>query len=103
MTVVDGSSTYGAIPAQGSAAGDTFLFTVPTNAMCGQSLQFTLATASTLGAGSLNIVLRVGPLKPAHPAMPADNETAMCLPCPCTFSRGRGSLPVLHFCGGLNP
>ena len=38
-----------AIPAQGTAAGDTFLITVPAGATCGQSLHFTVATASTLG------------------------------------------------------
>jgi subtilisin-like proprotein convertase family protein len=60
VTVVDGNSAYGPIPALGSAAGDVFQFTVPLAAACGQSLKFTLQTSSTLGAGSGDIVLRVG-------------------------------------------
>jgi uncharacterized repeat protein (TIGR01451 family) len=60
VLVIDGASAYGPIPAQGSAAGDTFLITVPANAACGQSLHFSVATTSTLGAGSADFVLRVG-------------------------------------------
>jgi uncharacterized repeat protein (TIGR01451 family) len=60
VTVFDGSAAYGAIPAQGSASGDTFMFTVPTGAGCGQPLKFTLATASALGASTRSITLRVG-------------------------------------------
>jgi uncharacterized repeat protein (TIGR01451 family) len=60
VLVIDNTSAYPAIAAQGSAAGDTFLITVPANATCGQSLHFTVATTSTLGAGTADFVLRVG-------------------------------------------
>ncbi len=60
-TIIDGNSSYPAIPAQGNADGDTFLFTVSTSAACGQSLKFTLTPNSTLGSTTTReIVLRVG-------------------------------------------
>ena len=49
ITITDGSSTYGAIPAQGSAAGDVFQFNVPLAVTCGQSIKFTITSTSSLG------------------------------------------------------
>lgn len=60
ITITDGSSTYGAIPAQGSAAGDVFQFTVPLLAGCGQSLRFTITSTSTLGVKAVDFQFRVG-------------------------------------------
>jgi len=60
ITITDNSSSYGAIPAQGSATGDAFSFDVSTSATCGQSLRFTVTTVSSLGTFSTNFVLRVG-------------------------------------------
>lgn len=60
VNITDNSSTYGAIPAQGSAAGDTFAFTVPLAASCGQSLNFTITSTSSLGVKAVNFSFRVG-------------------------------------------
>jgi uncharacterized repeat protein (TIGR01451 family) len=60
VTILDNTSTYGAIAAQGSATGDQFLFTLSPSAACGQSLTFTLQTNSALGVSNSTISLRVG-------------------------------------------
>jgi subtilisin-like proprotein convertase family protein len=60
VNITDGSSTYGAIPAQGSAAGDVFAFNVPLAVTCGQSLRFTVTSTSTLGVKAVDFSFRVG-------------------------------------------
>lgn len=60
VSITDNSSTYGPIPAQGSAAGDVFAFTVPLAATCGQSLNFTLTSNSSLGVKAVDFSFRVG-------------------------------------------
>ncbi len=60
VTILGNSATYGAIPAQGTANGTSFLFTLSPSAVCGQSLKFTLTTVSTLGTTSFDFVVRVG-------------------------------------------
>lgn len=60
ITITDGNSTYPAIPAQGSAAGDIFQFNVPLAVTCGQSLNFTVTPTSTLGSQAIPFSFRVG-------------------------------------------
>jgi uncharacterized repeat protein (TIGR01451 family) len=60
VTILDNSSTYGAIPAAGTAAGDAFRFTLDSAVACGQSLKLTLQIASALGTTSVDLPLRVG-------------------------------------------
>jgi uncharacterized repeat protein (TIGR01451 family) len=60
VTIVDGTSTYPAIPAKMTGTGDIFLFTVAPSITCGQSLKFTVTTTSTLGTSSFDFVVRVG-------------------------------------------
>jgi uncharacterized repeat protein (TIGR01451 family) len=60
VTIVDGTSVYGAIPAQTTTPGDPFLFTLSPSALCGQSLKFTLTTVSSLGTSAVGFTLRVG-------------------------------------------
>jgi len=60
VTIVDGTSVYGAIPAQATTPGAPFLFTLSTSALCGQSLKFTLTTVSSLGTSAVDFTLRVG-------------------------------------------
>jgi subtilisin-like proprotein convertase family protein len=60
INITDGSSNYGAIPAQGSSAGDTFQFSVPLAASCGQSIQFTITSTSSLGVKAVDFQFRVG-------------------------------------------
>jgi subtilisin-like proprotein convertase family protein len=68
VTILDGTSTYGTLPAQGTAAGDPFSFSVTPTAGCGESLHFSLETASTLGTTAVPFVLRIG--APAGPGPP---------------------------------
>lgn len=60
ITITDGNSTYGAIPAQGSAAGDVFQFNVPLAASCGQSINFIITSSSSLGVKAVPFHFRVG-------------------------------------------
>ena len=60
VTSVDNTSTYPAIPANNTATGDTFLFTLSTSALCGQSIKFTVTTTSSLGTTSFDFTIRVG-------------------------------------------
>ncbi len=60
VTILDGSATYGAIAAQGTAAGDSFLFTVSPSALCGQAIKLTLTTVSALGTSAVDFTVRVG-------------------------------------------
>jgi len=60
VVIYDGSSTYPAIAAQGSASGDTFFFSAPAGVICGQSLKFTMAVTSALGTHAVDFVIRVG-------------------------------------------
>jgi uncharacterized repeat protein (TIGR01451 family) len=60
VTIVDGSSIYGPIAPQGTAAGDTFSITLTQAVLCGSAIDFTLTTTSTLGVTSTTFRLRVG-------------------------------------------
>ena len=60
VLVNDAASSYGPIPAQGFAVGDTFTFTVDPGATCGQTLAFELQTTSSLGTFAARFGLRVG-------------------------------------------
>jgi uncharacterized repeat protein (TIGR01451 family) len=60
VTILDNTSTYPAIPANNVATGDTFLFTLSTSALCGQSLKLTVTTVSSLGTSSFDFTIRVG-------------------------------------------
>ena len=60
ITIWDNTATYGAIAPQGSATGDTFLFTVAPSVAVGSAIDFTLTTVSNLGTTSTTFKLRVG-------------------------------------------
>jgi subtilisin-like proprotein convertase family protein len=60
VTIVTGSATWPAIPAQMAVSGTPFQFTVATDATCGESLHFTLTVSSSLGTKSVDFTLRVG-------------------------------------------
>jgi subtilisin-like proprotein convertase family protein len=61
LTITDSSSTYGAIPAQGTTSGDTFSVQIPLKGVtCGQSLKFNVQTVSSLGTTTTAFTLRVG-------------------------------------------
>ncbi len=60
VTVLDATSTYGAIAAQGTAVGDTFTVSVAPSVACGSALDFTVQTTSSLGTDSAQFRLRLG-------------------------------------------
>jgi subtilisin-like proprotein convertase family protein len=88
VTITDGSSTYGAIPAQGSAAGDTFAFTVPLAATCGQSLNFNVTPTSSLGNHAVPLSFRVG--APSGTSAPITYTRTPGAPLSITDNRPRG-------------
>ena len=60
ITILDGSSTYPAIPAGGTASGDTFLLRAGPGLACGQSIALTFQVTSALGTTSTSVTRRVG-------------------------------------------
>jgi len=68
ISIGDASSTFGAIPAQGSATGDPLSITVGPGAACGGTLRFSLQVTSALGSSSVPFELRLGnPVGPGAP------------------------------------
>jgi len=68
VTITSNTSHYGPIPPQGSAFGDPFTIRLDSGLACGQSLEFSLDTISSLGPTSASFVLRVG--RPSGPGAP---------------------------------
>jgi subtilisin-like proprotein convertase family protein len=60
VTIVDGTSTYPAIPAGGTASGDTFLIVAGPALACGQSIALTFQITSTQGPAAATVTRRVG-------------------------------------------
>jgi uncharacterized repeat protein (TIGR01451 family) len=60
VTILKGTSTYGAIASQSTAAGTPFVVMVAPSAVCGQSLTFTIDTTSSLGNGHAEFTIRIG-------------------------------------------
>jgi uncharacterized repeat protein (TIGR01451 family) len=60
VTIHTASAAYGAIPAQGSASGQSFRVSLDPGAVCGESIHFTIHTTSSLGSTSADFVVRVG-------------------------------------------
>ena len=88
VNITDASSTYGAIPAQGSVAGDVFQFNVPLAATCGQSLRFTITSTSSLGVKAVNFQFRVG--APSGTGAPVTYQTGPGTPIAIQDNRPRG-------------
>lgn len=75
VTVHDANSTYGAIPASGTASGDTFLITLDTTVACGSAIEFTLTTTSSLGVTATTFTLRVGNANGTDPVVTYTKDT----------------------------
>lgn len=60
VTLLDDSSSYGALPPQGTATGDPFRFSLELAPGCGRSLDFSLQTVSDLGTTTTSFTLRTG-------------------------------------------
>jgi hypothetical protein len=67
-SITDKNSTYGPIPAQGTTTGDPFVFSVSSNATCGQALEFNLKISTAAGTSTASFSVRVG--SPAGPGAP---------------------------------
>jgi subtilase family serine protease len=68
VAVLDGVSSYGPIPARGSATGDPFVVRLPAASACGSAVRFDLAVSSALGTVTVPVTLRLG--RPAGPGSP---------------------------------
>ena len=90
INITDNSSTYGAIPAQGSATGDAFQFSVPLLAGCGTSLKFTITSTSSLGVKAVDFQFRVG--APNGTAAPVTYQTTPGTPLAIQDNRPRGTI-----------
>jgi subtilisin-like proprotein convertase family protein len=88
INITDASSTYGAIPAQGSAAGDVFQFNVPLAASCGEALRFTITSTSSLGVKPVDFQFRVG--APSGTAAPVTYTRTPGAPLAIQDNRPRG-------------
>jgi uncharacterized repeat protein (TIGR01451 family) len=60
VTILKGTSTYGAISPQSTAAGTPFVVMIAPDAVCGQSLAFTIDATSNLGHGHTQFSMRIG-------------------------------------------
>lgn len=60
ITVVTGTSTYGAIAAQGNATGTPLRIKADSSVTAGEALDFTLTVTSSLGTQAVPFTLRVG-------------------------------------------
>lgn len=61
MSIVTGTSTYGAIAPQATVAGTPFRIRVPAGATAGQSIHFSVeVTSALLGTKTVDFILRVG-------------------------------------------
>jgi len=60
VTILTGSSTYGAIAAQATVNGTPFKVGISNSLTAGQALDFTITSTSALGVQAVNFKLRVG-------------------------------------------
>jgi subtilisin-like proprotein convertase family protein len=60
VSILDGSSSYGAIPAQGSAVGDPFVVSLSGAVTCGGVVPFTLTINSLQGTVVVDLPVRIG-------------------------------------------
>jgi uncharacterized repeat protein (TIGR01451 family) len=88
VTIFDNASTYGAIAPQGSATGDSFLFTVDSSVLCGSAIDFTLTTVSSLGTTATSFRVRIGAASGTDPVVTYTDTVAPPLAIPDNRSRG---------------
>lgn len=69
VTVYQGSATYGAIAAQGSAIGTPFVVGLDSSVPCGGAIDLVLTTTSSLGTTTANFRLRIGTRNGTDPAV----------------------------------
>src|SRR6202008_291688 len=90
INITDGSSSYGPIPAQGTAAGDVFQFSVPLAASGGQSIKFPITSPSSLGGKAVDFQFRVG--SPSGTAAPVTYTRTPGAPLAIQDNRPRGTI-----------
>jgi uncharacterized repeat protein (TIGR01451 family) len=74
VTIYDATSTYPAIAAQGSASGDSFMFTVDPSVTAGTAIAFSMSITSSLGTTSTSFTVRVGTRNGTDPAVTYTND-----------------------------
>jgi subtilisin-like proprotein convertase family protein len=95
LTILDGSSSYGSLPAQGTAAGDPFRFSLELAPGCGLSLDFELETTSELGTTTASFTLRTGEAQGPGAPVTLSRTVPGGLPIPEADARGvHDTLPV---------
>ena len=82
MSILDGTATYPAIAAGGTAAPtDFFIVKAPAAASCGSSLKFTITITSTLGVVTRDFTLRLGaPGAPGAPVIYTKSGVGLTIP-----------------------
>jgi uncharacterized repeat protein (TIGR01451 family) len=91
VTIFDNTATYPAIAPQASAPGnDTFMMTLSTTALAGQSLDFSLSVTSNLGTTVTTFRLRVGTRNGTDPVVTYTRDTNPDLAIPDAPNAGGG-------------
>ncbi|MEP7084034.1 MAG: M36 family metallopeptidase, partial [Betaproteobacteria bacterium] len=88
ITIYGNSSTYGSIAPQGSATGNSLLFTVGPGVLCGSAIDFTLTTVSNLGTTATTFQLRVGTPNGNNPVVTYTGTPSPALAIPDNRPRG---------------
>jgi hypothetical protein len=99
-TVLQGVSTYGAIPPQGETAGTPFVVTLNSGLACGAAFKFSLSVSSALGQSNLEITLRAG--RPAGAGSPLTFTHAISGGLPIPDNDGSGVIDALPISGDLD-
>src|SRR5262249_49670378 len=80
VTIVTGSSTYGAIAPQAKVGGTPFRFTVASSALCGGAIDFTITTVSNLGTTSVPFRVRIGTRSGTDPVVIYQQASDLAIP-----------------------
>lgn len=80
VSILDGSATYPAIAAQGTATGDYFVIKAPAGVPCGSSLKFTITITSTLGTVARDFSLRLGAPSGTGPVLTYMKSASLTIP-----------------------
>ena len=99
-TVLQGNSTYGAIPPQGETAGTPFVVSLNSGLACGAALKFNLSVSSALGQSNLELTLRAG--RPAGVGAPLTFTHTISGGLPIPDNDGTGVIDSLPISGDFD-
>jgi hypothetical protein len=100
VEVLQGVSTYGAIPPQGETSGTPFVVRLNSDLACGGVLKFTLSVSSALGQSNIDFTLRAG--RPAGSGAPLTFTHAISGGLPIPDSDGSGVIDALPISGDFD-